>query len=78
LKQKTDDDIGCDNRDLYLQESEDIDLLDYDDSNFLPVLFDQAALNDLVRDLGLPKDKSELLGLRLKERNLFAQFTMAY
>jgi len=70
LKQKTDDDIGCDNRDL--QESEDIDSLDYDDSNFLPVLFDQAALNDMVRNLGLPKNKSELLGSRLKKRIFLA------
>jgi len=40
-----------------------------------PILFNQAALNDLVRDLGLPKDKSELLGSRLKERNLLAPTT---
>lgn len=29
----------------------------------------------MVRDLGLPKDKSELLGSRLKERNLLAPGT---
>jgi len=33
-------------------------------------MFDQAALNDLVRDLDLPKDKAELMGSRLQERNL--------
>ena len=27
-----------------------------------PIIFSQAALNDLVRDLNLPKDKSQLLG----------------
>ena len=32
-----------------------------------PILFDQAELNDLIRDLNLSKDKVELLGSRLKE-----------
>lgn len=35
-----------------------------------PKLFDQASLNDLVRELGLSKKNSELLGSRLRERNL--------
>lgn len=35
-------------------------------------LFDQEALNDLVRDLNLPKDKAELLGSGLHERNLLS------
>ncbi|GFU34707.1 uncharacterized protein TNCV_1994141 [Trichonephila clavipes] len=33
-------------------------------------LFSQSDLNDLVRDLGLPKDIAEVLGSRLKERHL--------
>ncbi|GFS62727.1 uncharacterized protein TNCV_3201771 [Trichonephila clavipes] len=33
-------------------------------------LFSQSDLNDLVRDLGLPKDTAEVLGSRLKERQL--------
>lgn len=43
--------------------------------NSHPKLFDQEALNDLVRDLNLPKDKAELLGSRLHERNLLSQQT---
>lgn len=39
-----------------------------DDSG--PKLFNQEALNDLVRDLRLPKDAAELLASRLRERNL--------
>lgn len=35
-----------------------------------PLLFDQNALDDLIRDLNLPKDSAELLASRLKERNL--------
>ena len=44
-------------------------------SDSLPILFDQNALDDLVRDLGLPKDQSELLGSRLQERNLLCPGT---
>ena len=40
-----------------------------------PNLFDQHALNDLIRDLGLPKLSAELLASRLKERNLLAAKT---
>ena len=35
-----------------------------------PDLFDQNALDDLIRDLNLSKDSSELLSTRLKERLL--------
>ena len=35
-----------------------------------PKRFNQKELNDLVRDLGLPKDASELLASRLKAKNL--------
>ncbi|GFT31367.1 uncharacterized protein TNCV_608091 [Trichonephila clavipes] len=33
-------------------------------------LFSRSDLNDLERDLGLPKDTAEVLGYRLKERHL--------
>jgi hypothetical protein len=33
-----------------------------------PELFTQSELNDLVRDLGLPKDLAEILGCRLREK----------
>ena len=35
-----------------------------------PILFDQAELNYLIRDLNLSKDKAEFLGSQLKENNL--------
>ncbi|XP_014480135.1 PREDICTED: uncharacterized protein LOC106747274 [Dinoponera quadriceps] len=35
-----------------------------------PKFFDQAGLDDFIRDLNLPKDKAELCASRLKERNL--------
>ena len=34
------------------------------------ILFDQAELNDLIRDLNLSKDEAELLRSQLKEKNL--------
>ncbi len=36
----------------------------------IPQLFSQVELNDLVRDLNLPKNSAELLSCRLKEKNL--------
>ena len=38
--------------------------------SFAPHLLDQSDLNDLIRDLGLTKKKSELLASRLKQWNL--------
>jgi len=73
LKQKVEDDTGCDDTEDHESENTASIYDEYSDST--PILFDQAALNDLVRDLGLPKDKSELLGSRLKERNLLAPGT---
>jgi hypothetical protein len=40
-----------------------------------PQLFSQRELNDLVRDLGLPKDSAEVLGSRLKSKNLLSPGT---
>ena len=40
-----------------------------------PQLFTQAELNDLVKELDLPKSSAELLGSRLKEKNLLAPET---
>ncbi|KAH9407394.1 hypothetical protein TYRP_023773, partial [Tyrophagus putrescentiae] len=42
----------------------------YEANNDAPRLFDQDALDDLVRDLGLTINKSLLFGSRLRERNL--------
>jgi hypothetical protein len=43
-----------------------------------PQLFTQSELNNVIRDLGLPKEKAELLGSRLKEKNLLAAGTSMY
>jgi hypothetical protein len=40
-----------------------------------PQPFSQSELNDLVRDLGLYKDAAELLGSRLKNKNLLSPGT---
>ena len=40
-----------------------------------PQQFNQSELSNLIRDLGLTKEKSELLGSRLKEKNLLAAGT---
>ncbi|GFW24301.1 uncharacterized protein TNCV_605501 [Trichonephila clavipes] len=42
----------------------------YDPGTNDPELFSQSDLNDLVRDLGLPKDTAEVLESRLKEKHL--------
>lgn len=43
--------------------------------NLEPKLFTQTELNDLVKDLGLTKEKAELLGPTLKEKNFSAAGT---
>ena len=45
------------------------------DQEKLPVLIKQSFLNDLVRDLNLPKDIAELLGSRLHNNNLLTPGT---
>lgn len=68
--------------DIYLSESEDEDTLPpqgESSSDFSvdegPQLFSQKELNDLVRDLGLSKESAELLGSRLKNKNLLSSGT---
>jgi hypothetical protein len=43
-----------------------------------PQLCTQFELNDVIRDLGLPKEKDKLLGSRLKEKNMLAAGTSMY
>jgi hypothetical protein len=43
-----------------------------------PQLFTQSELNDIIRDLELPKEKAELLGSRLLENNFLAAGTSMY
>jgi len=42
----------------------------------VPELFSQKELNDLVRDLGLPKDGAELLAATLKKKHLIIGIEM--
>lgn len=48
---------------------------DYEGMSSSPQLFNQEELNDLVRDLSLSKEASELLASRLKDKNLLEQGT---
>lgn len=43
-----------------------------------PKWFSQADLNDFVKDLYLPKQNAELLGLKLQEKSIFADGTSFY
>lgn len=43
-----------------------------------PETFSREELNDLIRDLNLPKDGAELLASRLKNKNLLAKKVTAY
>ena len=42
----------------------------YNDDRNNPKLFTQPELNDLVIDLNLPKEYTDVFGARLKEKNL--------
>ncbi|GBN62910.1 hypothetical protein AVEN_213279-1 [Araneus ventricosus] len=59
-------------KDISSDSEEDDGADDDDDFNASgsndPQLFSQSELNDLVRDLGLPKNSTELLGSRLNEK----------
>ena len=54
------------------EQCEDFLVFKQDDE---PQLFTQAELNDLVRELDLPKSSAELLRSRLKEKNMLAPET---
>lgn len=45
------------------------------EDNFNPKRIPQSEFNDIVRDLNLPKETAELLGSRLKNKNLLASGT---
>jgi hypothetical protein len=49
-----------------------------DDESQSQQLFTQSELSDVMRYLGLAKEKAELLGSRLKERNLLTAGTSMY
>jgi hypothetical protein len=57
---------------------EDVEEFECHTESQSPQLFAQSELKDVIRDLGLPKGKAELLGSRLKEKNLLAAGTSMY
>lgn len=59
------------NESAYEESSVDPDYVPEDEPHFL----DQAELNDLIRDLGLTKEKSELLASRMLQWNLLKSET---
>ncbi|KAI6650057.1 hypothetical protein LOD99_6272 [Oopsacas minuta] len=63
---------NCETRDSLIREDEDFIPCVLSRSNS-PQLFNPSELNDLVRDLDLPKESAELLGSRLKEKTCFSQ-----
>jgi len=69
--------IPCEFQAIPEEHSTDYSSLYNDDRNN-PKLFTQPELNDLVRDLSLPKEYAEVLGSRLKEKNLLADGTLFY
>jgi len=64
-----------------LSDDNDTSELEYtscDKKSAVPSLVSQLELNDLVRDLGLPKDGSELLASFLKKKNLLQPKTKVF
>jgi len=68
------DDEPTDNREKTTQPSKSTDADFTADLQFNEFLWiTQEELNDLIRDLNLPKSKAELLGSRLQQRNLLKE-----
>ena len=57
------------------EHSTDDSSLHNDDSNN-PKLFTQAELNDLVRDLNLPKEYSEIFGFQIERKESFGRWNV--
>ncbi|GBM60303.1 hypothetical protein AVEN_81658-1 [Araneus ventricosus] len=68
------DDIRSDSEDRYTLTHKDESISDFY-VNERPQPFSQSELNDLIRDLGLSGDGAELLGSRLKNKNLLTPGT---
>ena len=68
------DDIQSDSEDRTILPPQDESSSDFSVDEG-PQPFSQSELNDLVRDLGLSKDAAELLGSRLKNKNLLSPGT---
>lgn len=67
------EEIPCSDEDeVVIPEPVDESSSDFEDDTE-PKPFSQQEVNDLVRDLNLPKDAAELLGSRLKSKNLLSR-----
>jgi len=79
-------DHSCEKKDMQVDElSEEESENDNEDDEYLPATkknvpqtFNQEKLNDLIRDLGLPKDGTEYLAAALKKKNLLTKGIKAY
>lgn len=67
LFQEVDCDLGSDSENLECASDREY-IPEFTSSE--PQRFTQHELNDLIRDLSLPKDKAELLASRLREKHL--------
>ena len=68
-------DVPKENLDVSFEEQDDVHDNDFVPKSFEPILFNQEELSDLIRDLILSKESSELLASRLDDRNLLQQGT---
>ena len=60
---------------MSFEERDDLNDNDFVPKSSEPILFNQKELSDLIRDLNLSKESSELLASRLNDRNLLQQGT---
>ena len=68
-------DAPNENLDVSFEEQDHLDDNDFVPKSTEPILFNQEELSDLIRDLNLSKESSELLASRLNDRNLLRQGT---
>ena len=67
--------VPNENLDVSFEEQDDLNDNDFVPKSSEPILFNQDELSNLIRDLNLSKESSELLASRLNDRNLLQQGT---
>ena len=68
-------DAPNENLDVSFEEQDHLDDNDFVPKSTEPILFNQEELSDLIRELNISKESSELLASRLNDRNLLQQGT---
>ena len=68
-------DVPNENLDVNFEENDDLNDNDFVPKSSEPILFNPEELSNLIRDLNLSKESSELLASRLNDRNLLQQGT---